>query len=103
MPGGRGRTAWTAPPGGHCLHALPGSGRATPRLLSARPSFSTRPRLAALFPGAPPAWSGLPPQLEGTQGLTGGWAGGTVLALSTLTPPRDLGGPLARHLRSLEL
>lgn len=37
MSGGRGRAAWTAPPGGHCLPALPDSGRAARRPPSVRP------------------------------------------------------------------
>lgn len=78
MSGGRGRAAWTAPPGGHCLPALPGSGRAARRQPSVRPVVGKRrrgrptpaalsARLAALFPGAPRAWPGLPRLLEGTE------------------------------------
>lgn len=42
MSGGRGRAAWTAPPGGHCLPALPGSGRAARRPPSVRPVVGER-------------------------------------------------------------
>lgn len=44
MSGGRGRAAWTAPPGGHCLPALPGSGRAARRQPSVRPVVGERRR-----------------------------------------------------------
>lgn len=116
VSGGRGRAAWTAPPGGHCLPALPGSGRAARRPPSVRPAVGERrgvcpapaPRLPraslGLCPGparpAPPS-RGAPrrgPQSrrrwkEPSGISTAGGRQPHSLALSTLTPPRDLGGP----------
>lgn len=84
MSGGRGRTAWTAPPGGHCLPALRGLGRAVRRPRSVRPAVGERhhgrptppARASLVLRSRPdrllssrrlPAWPGLPPRLEGTE------------------------------------
>lgn len=109
MSGGRGRAAWAAPPGGHCLPELPGSGRAASRLPSVVPRWTSGAASAPyLLPASPWFFTLVPaccPLILLPRGRVSrlGWeelsgistVGGRhphSFALSTLTPPRDLGG-----------
>lgn len=120
MSGGRGRTARTAPPGGHCLPALPGLGRAVrpavgerhhgrptpPRASCPRaPRSPLSARLAALFPAPLPRGRGSRLGWRDLRGIsTAGGRAAPSRALSTLTLPVTLearGG--RRRLGSPEL
>ena len=111
VSGGRGRAAWTTPPGGHCLPALPGSGPAVRRRPSVRPEVGelrrVRPTPAARAsfvlhspPRSLPSSVALLPRgrdsrlvWEELSGIsTAGGRHPHSLALSALTPSRDLGG-----------